>query len=77
MKHNEWMRLHADEPVSVRMVDLMTLVARLRQVQIENDCLTLVHERIWTCDLPRLKAYLPEQALEIIENVQPEVSHET
>ena len=63
---------HGDDMVPVKLIDLAVLVARLRQVSAEPDFASggIVHERIFTCDLPRLESYLPAEALEEISEVQ-------
>jgi len=54
---------HGDDMIPVRLIDLASAVARMRQVideGLETD--SIVHERIFTCDLPRLEGWLPEEA---------------
>jgi hypothetical protein len=64
-----WLREHADDPVPVRLLDLMTIVARLAQAQACNgDSMTeLLVSRLLDSDLPRLRLLLPAEALAIIE----------
>ena len=56
---------HGEDMVSVRLVDLACAVARLRQASQAPgfEAQGVVHERIFTCDLPRLEGYLPVEAL--------------
>lgn len=63
-----WLQEHGDDPVQVRLIDLMTLLARLEQVSREPgfETVSVTHERIFTCDLPRLRDCLPAEALEIL-----------
>jgi hypothetical protein len=58
-----WIREHAGDLIPVKLTDLLSVVERLSQVQAEGDCGTVVHDRLFTCDLPRLRRYLPERAL--------------
>lgn len=54
---------HAGDLIPVKLIDLVSAVTRMRQVQAEGiEAASVVHERIFTCDLPRLERYLPEQA---------------
>lgn len=55
---------HGDDLIPVKLIDLSRAVVRMQQVQREEgtDHLSIIHERIFTCDLPRLEAYLPEEA---------------
>jgi hypothetical protein len=59
-----WLVEHGSDTVPVKLVDLLCLVARLEQAEregkIEHDASAA--ERLITCDLPRLKAYLPDEA---------------
>lgn len=62
-----WIREHGEEMIPVRTVDLVTVVARLDQAQREGLIPTDgggPAERLLTCDLPRLMAYLPDEAVE-------------
>ena len=56
---------HGDDMVPVKLVDLACAVARMRQASQAPDfeAQDIVHERIFTCDLPRLEGYLPPGAL--------------
>jgi hypothetical protein len=62
----DWLRAHGDDMIPVKLIDLLGAVARMEQVHRETSSASLdsVHERIFTCDLPRLRRYLPDQALE-------------
>jgi hypothetical protein len=62
----DWIREHGDDMIPVKLIDLLSAVARMEQVHQENGTAGLgsIHERIFTCDLPRLRRYLPERALE-------------
>lgn len=64
-----WLAEHGNDPVTVPLIDLLTAVARMEQVYRETTpgSLGLVHERIFTCDLPRLRRYLPLIALRELE----------
>jgi hypothetical protein len=55
---------HGDDLIPVKLIDLCGAVVRMRQVQREEGTghLSIIHERIFTCDLPRLEAYLPDEA---------------
>ena len=59
-----WLAGHGGDTVPVKVIDLLTIVARLEQAdregRIEYD--GSAAERLVTCDLPRLKAYLPDEA---------------
>jgi hypothetical protein len=60
-----WLAEHGDDMVPVKMIDLLSVVARIRQAdregKIEHDASAA--ERLVTCDLPRLMSYLPGRAL--------------
>lgn len=64
-----WLREHADDLVQVSVIDLISVVTRLEQVSREPGFETadVTHERIFTCDLPRLRGYLPDEAAAIID----------
>ena len=54
---------HGDDMIPVKLIDLAVAVARMRQVVAEGLAAdSIVHERIFTCDLPRLEGWLPEAA---------------
>lgn len=59
-----WLVEHGDDTIPVKIIDLLTVVARLEQAdregRIEHDASAA--ERLVTCDLPRLKSYLPDEA---------------
>lgn len=67
-ENTAWLREHGDDPVPVRLTDLLGVVIRMEQVSREADSsgLDLVHQRIFTCDLPRLRRYLPDGAQAIL-----------
>jgi hypothetical protein len=60
-----WIAEHGDDPIPVKTVDLLSILARLdqanREGRIEWD--GSAAERLITCDLPRLRRYLPPEAL--------------
>lgn len=63
---------HGNDMVPVKLIDLASAVARMRQVQVEGiGDVGLIHERIFTCDLPRLEAYLPAGAAGLPEYDYP------
>lgn len=64
-----WLQEHGDDPVQVKLADLMSLIARLEQVSREPgfETASITHERVFTCDLPRLRGYLPAEAMAIID----------
>lgn len=59
-----WLVEHGNDTIPVKIIDLLSVVARLEQAdregKIEHDASAA--ERLVTCDLPRLKAYLPGEA---------------
>lgn len=59
-----WLAEHGNDMIPVKLIDLLSVVARLEQAEregrIEHDASAA--ERLVTCDLPRLKAYLPDEA---------------
>jgi hypothetical protein len=59
-----WLAEHGNDVIPVKLIDLLSVVARLEQAdregRIEHDASAA--ERLVTCDLPRLKAYLPGEA---------------
>ena len=60
---------HAGDMIPVRLIDLVSAVTRMRQVQAEGlEAAGVVHERIFTCDLPRLEGYLPAEAMREIKS---------
>ena len=60
----DWVREHGGDIIEVRLIDLLCLVARLEQVEREGERDGLLVMRLIGSDLPRLRAYLPERALE-------------
>lgn len=58
----DWIREHGDDEIPVKLIDLLCLVARLEDIARKPDPLT--EHRLVTCDLVRMKAYLPPEALE-------------
>lgn len=64
-----WLAEHGHDPVPVDLIDLMSAVARMEQTLRDPEFKThdLVHERIFTCDLPRLRGYLPPEAQAILD----------
>lgn len=64
-----WLQEHGDDAVQVPLTDLMSLVARLEQVSREPgfETASITHERVFTCDLPRLRDCLPAEAVAIID----------
>ena len=65
----DWLVAHGNDLVKVKLVDLLSVVARIDQAErehrIEHDASAA--ERLVTCDLPRLRAYLPAEALAIVD----------
>lgn len=66
MSDRDWLREHGNDLVEVKLIDLLCLVARLEEATAEPwfEAYGVACARIWSCDLPRLKAYLPPRALE-------------
>lgn len=64
---------HGSDMIPVKLIDLACVVARMRQASAEEGFAAggIVHERIFTCDLPRLESYLPERALQEISDEEP------
>ena len=64
MGHMDWLVEHGSDMIPVKLVDLLSAVARLEQAEregrIEHD--GSAAERLVTCDLPRLRACLPNEA---------------
>jgi hypothetical protein len=64
-----WLTEHGGDVIGVKTIDLMSVIARLRQAdsegRIEHDASAA--ERLITCDLPRLTAYLPADAVAILD----------
>lgn len=59
-----WIIQHAGDEIPVKLIDLLSVVQRLTQCADDPDAHPVTHERLFTCDLPRLRAYLPDRALE-------------
>ena len=56
---------HGNDPVTIPLIDLASLVARLIQIRDEGTSDTMAFmlaDRVITCDLVRLVKYLPEGA---------------
>jgi hypothetical protein len=65
----DWLQVHGDDMIPVRLVDLLCAVARMEQVSAEPawpGSSSVTEERLYTCDLPRLREYLPAEALEVL-----------
>lgn len=63
---------HGDDQVTVRLIDLASAVARMRQVAEEGiETAPVEHDRIFTCDLPRLARCLPPEAAAELGDVPP------
>jgi hypothetical protein len=64
-----WLVEHGNALVEVKLVDLLSVVARIEQAEregkIEHDASAA--ERLVTCDLPRLRSYLPAEAIDELE----------
>jgi hypothetical protein len=60
-----WLMGHGNDIVPVKLIDLISVIARLHQAhnegKIQDDGSAAT--RLITCDLPRLQAYLPAEAL--------------
>lgn len=61
----DWIREHGNDLIPVKLIDLLTIVGRLgnleRQEAQPPDVLIM---RLVNSDLPRLRGYLPDRALE-------------
>lgn len=68
-ENTDYLARHGNDMIPVRLIDLFSAVARMEQVSREPDFKVsdLTHKRIFTCDLPRLRYYLPDGALAILE----------
>ena len=64
-----WLEEHGNDLIPVKMIDLISVLARIRQAseegRIESD--GDAASRHVSCDLPRLLAYLPTEAQSAIE----------
>jgi hypothetical protein len=59
-----WLREHRRDTVTLPVTDLLCLIARLEQVRDDPAAHPVTFGRLFTCDLPRLRGYLPPGALE-------------
>lgn len=59
---DSWLRRHGDDEIPVKLIDLMSLVGRLEES--EEDPGGFAAFRLYSCDLPRMRRYLPPEALE-------------
>jgi hypothetical protein len=59
---DSWLRRHGDDEIPVKLIDLLSLVGRLEEAESDPDGFTAY--RLYSCDLPRIRAYLPPEALE-------------
>jgi hypothetical protein len=61
----DWLAEHGDDLIPVKLIDLLSAVGRIEQAdrehKIEYD--GSAAWRLVTCDLPRLRGYLPEEAI--------------
>ena len=56
----DYWREHGDDLVQVKLIDLAGAIARMMQIEAGGwDGDVVVSDRLLTCDLPRLFAYLP------------------
>ena len=64
-----WLTEHGNDLIGVKLIDLLSVVVRLEQAddedKIEYDASAA--ERLITCDLPRLRGYLPAEAIDELE----------
>lgn len=60
-----WLQAHAEDRIGVRLIDLLSVAGRLADLERDPADAMAVH-RLVTCDLPRLRDYLPERALDEI-----------
>jgi hypothetical protein len=65
-----------DAPSGLQL-DLVTVVARLRQIKADGGCgfygeplALLLWDRVMTCDLPRLEGHLTEASLAFLERAE-------
>ena len=70
----DWLREHGDDLIPVRLIDLLCAVARMELMEQVSRAggtagIDSIHERIFTCDLPRLRRYLPVRALEAARDI--------
>lgn len=59
-----WIAEHGDDPIIIRLIDLVSVVARIEQAAAEEGIAAngLISHRLVSCDLPRLYDYLPVAA---------------
>jgi len=63
-----WLQAHGYDMVAVPVLDLLTVVARLEQIDRQGSrACPVTFGRLFTCDLPRLRQYLPAEALEELD----------
>jgi hypothetical protein len=65
-RSGSWLPSHGEDLIAVKVIDLLSAVARMEQVldaPEEHPFRSIIEERIYTCDLPRLRWYLPAGAL--------------
>lgn len=61
----DWIREHGGDLIPVKLIDLLTVVGRLGDLECQRDQPPdLLIMRLCNSDLPRLRAYLPDRALE-------------
>lgn len=59
---------HGEDMMQVKLIDLACVAARLRQVRDGGaEEHPVVYDRLFTCDLPRLLGYLPDAAVEAMD----------
>ena len=63
MAERDWLQKHGADVIQVRLIDLLCVVARLEQCAADPLADPVTHERLFTCDLPRLRRYLPDRAI--------------
>ena len=65
----DWLQAHGEDMIPVRLIDLLSAVARMEQTLGDPSFASgsVTEERIYSCDLPRLRGYLPAEALEVLE----------
>ena len=62
-----WLQTHGYDMVALPVLDLLSAVARLEQAAREPGTQPFILDRLFTCDLPRLRQYLPPEALEELD----------
>lgn len=63
----DWLRAHGYDMVALPVLDLLSVVARLEQASTDPASQPAILDRLFTCDLPRLRQYLPDEALEELD----------